>query len=365
MKYANEEIKQRFSNEVLSDKNWKEYTDGIVSNSLNYADKEIKKSFSNTVLEDKDWGKIRQEIINNCLKYADEKIKRNFSTKVLNDENWGKHPQAIICNCLNYADKEIKRSFSNTVLNDKNWEKHPQEIISNCLNYADEDIKRSFSNAVLNDKNWKNIDYQITCNCLKISRNKEFALSILINRKKYSWNLIYNSLLCFEKESDFPFEVNAIIKEILENYHNSKIVFKGKHFHYANLFRIDLKNHILWEKEALNIMRNWKKFKRNIVTNVLYSHCDTPNITDDVCKDILINWEVEVNKPILIPYKNKPHYGDNVMIALGHPSLRPQAKKTAISIINSIQAENFKVPEYIKEIAIQIVENDVYPEWKL
>lgn len=359
----NEKLKQSFSNKILNDKNLRHISAEIICICLNYADEEIKQNFLNKVLNNKNWEKYNQAIINNCLNYVNEEIKQSFSDEVLNDKNWRHTSAEIICICLNYADEQIKIRFSNEVLNDENWKAISEQIINNCLKYADEEIKLRFSDDVLNDGNWTRIPYGTICSCLRISRNKEFALLTLKDWKRYDWRIVYNSLLCFEKEKHFSVIVNDVIKEIIYNHHNFKITLKGKSFQYANLLRINFKNHALWQREAIDIIKNWRKSRRDFVTNVLYSYRETPNIIESTCKYILMSWKIEINYSIPILFK-KVHYGDHIKIALGHPSLRPQAKKTAINIISSIQDENFKVPEYLKEIAIQIVENDIYPEWK-
>ena len=315
-------------------------------------------------------GKIKNLLINSKLtdydptfisvllvNLKDYELIKKISEEILNVVNWRGVPSELIYTCLDLSKNlKIKQIFSNVILQDKNWRYIDSSIISKCIELSDDKVRQDFSNTVLNDNNLEEIPFQIIYSCLTISKNKEIALFFLKNWRRYSEVIFYESLLLFENENKFPRELTCVIEDIIYNYHNQENTIE-----YDFLLRINLKNHTLWKKESDIIIRDWQKNRRNLVTNVLYSHRNTPFIIKSICKDILKLWKTEINKSIPLLYR-ETHHLDHVKISLGHPDLKDQAKLTAIEII---QACNIEIPKYIQKVAEQIVENDIYPEWEI
>jgi hypothetical protein len=172
-------------------------------------------------------------------------------------------------------------------------------------------------------------------------------------------NMFLICLSCFENEINLPDEVKLIIKTIIDDFNND--FAKGTFFYYKGLMKLSFHNDFYWKNEVQHIIRKWRKYDRRIITNLLYSHLRYFDVIKRLCLHILIGYRREICKISFSEYSSK-EYGGHVKIAFGHPDLRTQAKQIAFLIFSS---QNIKAPECIKEISQQIVENDIYPEWKI
>jgi len=362
LRYADDEIILEFSNNTLKDLDWKKTSHDIICNTIRLAEDEITTEFSNNVLKDLDWKKIPKEIICNAMRFAEDGITMQFSNNTLKDLDWKKKPHDIICNAIRYAEDEIKTEFSNNVLKDLDWKNIPQHIICNAIRYAEDEITMQFSNNVLSDPDWGKSPYQIICLCLGLAKNKEVATSVLNEWKSKHWNLVYNSLKAFENEKTLPSYVKEVIEEIILNYHIKDYSNKQYIVSYSNLFRINFHFNCQWVEESGLIIKNWYRLPRDLITNVIWGYRMLPNKTTGVCRTILHNWQKEVNQNIPTVDQDL-HKGDHVKLALGHPHLRLEAKQAAIEMDTMLQTNYSLIPESFDPIIMQIVEEDIYPDW--
>ena len=120
----------------------------------------------------------------------------------------------------------------------------------------------------------------------------------------------------------------------------------------------------LWKAKSEYIIDNWNKIERRAIANVLYAYHDYPNFVKNASTSIMEDWCKEIEQNIFRVY-GSPHKGDHIKSSLGHPSLKPLAKKTAEEILKAKENNSVAIPDYIFEIAKKIFNEDNYPEWKL
>ena len=81
-----------------------------------------------------------------------------------------------------------------------------------------------------------------------------------------------------------------------------------------------------------------------------------------LCMFILANWKQETKR-----FLERKNYFNHIEKSLAHPDLKIEAKQTAMEILHSWEEKNndVEISDSLKEIATQIVENDIYPEWEI
>ena len=120
----------------------------------------------------------------------------------------------------------------------------------------------------------------------------------------------------------------------------------------------------LWKTESEHIITNYNKIERRGIACVLHSYKAHPIIILSVCKSILENWKTEIIQPIFQVY-GEIHHGDHIKISLGHPDLKPLAKKIAEEIKEAEVSKAMKIPDYLIKIVHTILKDNIFPEWNL
>jgi hypothetical protein len=126
-----------------------------------------------------------------------------------------------------------------------------------------------------------------------------------------------------------------------------------------------------WKVMSQRILRSFLGNKnRNELANVIHSYNSYPDEIVNVCEYILKNWKREIIIPIPTGLfkqrsitKRRPHFGDHIKEALGHPNLKSLATRTAREIIKERQQKAINVPDYLFEISKKIIDANIYPEW--
>jgi hypothetical protein len=331
--------------------------------------------------------------------------------------------KSIVCNCLTtlkYSDskgEEEAKTLLNLYLTDGTIHGRPiaPEIICNCLiNLKETEDKGQIQALRLIDQylegnkiNQEPVNYGIICNCLANLREtpgggKDEAGKILyrytIEKKPVyhgiianslinlngteqgvyyaeiilkgshwkiqNWSIVFQSLQCYSHLDAPPAFIHNIINEIISQYWKDQ-----KYFHFFNIMKLSFHNIPEWKEASMNIINRFPKGRnRLLITNTLQSYRSHPDVIVDVCEYILNNWRSELTFPITQgkdnkDKKKKPHYGDHIKIALGHPSLINLAKITSSYILKAYEDKSIVIPKYLYEVAYDIVHHDLYPTW--
>ena len=295
--------------------------------------------------------------------YADDYIKQDFADRVLIDNNLKYINGLIIWECLSEASIKVKESFCRNFLQNNDWKNitDGEGLIITVFNDATDKIKQEFADKNLSNGDWKKnrngksiIEYATVY--ASYETKKTFFIDFLTSDWKdylddswrdYEDNIYYQCLEFFENEKENISEVEITIEKIIKNFHNPKSKRKFIKHYYFDLLRYNFNNYVMWESETQDIIKDWKNRNRDLITNILYSYKKYPENTYNICLDILSQWKEEVSISL--------YCIDHIVMALGHPLLKIQAKATASDILQTIKRSR------LKEIALQIVENDLYP----
>ncbi len=382
--YSKDEIRSIFSDKVLSEEQ-KELGTSLLQECFTFASAKIKQKFSNRVLKNNEWIEYSDRFICTCLKYVTEDKQLKFSNYLLSDYNWNNAGDSLIYKSMLIADENIKEVFSNVFLNDEYSDKLKINVslFRSCFYYATHLTKQNFSNRFFQDTEtlWKLKNKFIIYSCIehttKDNIKKYFYSTILRTKKWYSYDsqFIYNCLKFFEGEEKISSALSLIITSIINEFHHksfsSKRKMKNPSFvrreknrsttHYLLLLKVNFYNHPIWRQETNNIIQNWHLKNKKVVASVLYSYRSRPDEIYNICSIFLSQGRTNVYSS----FSRTNGYMNILKIALGHPKLKEQSKQTANQILHDLQEnEKLKIPKDLENILTQIVESNIYPEWK-
>lgn len=320
--YATPIIKKKFSNKILREYN-KETGPSIVLLSLDHAEEQVKINFSNRIFQSTDYGifnrrsfRLFGEI---CFKfYTLNQVKQDFLKRVLHENNWKKLRFHIIIMCLNHSSINESEIFFKRVLRDSDWEKEMSFHIFSFFKDTSIDLQNLFSTLVFENERWR-----------------------YMNRSIISYCLYFHS-----KNAKIPNSIHLAIDYIINNSKDTLISD-----YYEDLIKISFYNIPSWRQEVQKILKNWENEKVVIVYRLLNNFMCRPDEIQKICSEILFQW----NRTDLV--------NSFIVISLGHPNLKDLAKQTAFKILQSIKNDNIDLFD-LKETVIQIIENNIYPEWK-
>ncbi len=282
--------------------------------------------------------------------------------------------------------------YKNEIVNDKVKKEYAMIFITGFINhqeYSTSTISLSFheienapegipfATQLLERFNTEKLSFEVICNCLinlKDKKDKDgneigipFATYFLKDKdwKKDNWSIIYQSLSCFSHNSNPPELVVKIVDAIIQENLNKNYREKGNYFRYKNLMQIPFHQISSWENSNRINIKKWRNRPRDLVTNTIRGNIETPGAIIKMCAEILQNWETETFIEIPTIKKNEMHFGDHIKFALGHPDLKFISIKTAKEIVKAKEENTFTIPVYLFEIAEKIVNENIYPEWKL
>lgn len=380
-----DEIRSVFSDKVLEEQQ-KELGSYFVQECFSFATTEVKQKISQRVIKNNEWSDYTDNFICTCLSYTTEEIKLEFSNNLLSDYNWKNAGNSLIYKCMLIADENINKPFSNDFLNDEYSDKLKLDVslFRSCFDYANYSAKQNFSNRFFQDTEtlWKLKNKFIIYSCIEYTTKdnvKEYFYSTILRTKKwysYDSKFIYNCLKFFEGEENISTALSLIITSIINKFHHksfsSKRKMKNPSFarreknrsttHYLLLLKVNFYNHPIWRQETNNIIQNWHLKNKKVVASVLYSYRSRPDEIYNICRIFLAQGRTKVYSS----FSQTNGYMSILKIVLGHPKLKEQSKQTASEILHDLQEnEKLKIPKDLENTLIQIVENDIYPEWKL
>lgn len=331
------------------------------------------RKFAEDILKYNDWKNLDYRIIELSLSICNETIiAKKFSNNVLNDDDWLNIDDDIIADSIILAENNHKENFIKKVLTYPNWRGLPKKIVLKCLQETkNQELIIQFSNTMLIDID---IDIEgdnqdILAETVKLSLNKELAFYIISNyksylKKSYSPSVIVKALGLFKNDKKLPLEVSFLIEYILNIYPDSSSLQNKTDVHYIELMGLGLHNHTRWEKEAeYNLLHIKEGDNNELLLHLLLSYRPYPNKIEHICLELLPNWKKynrDSSNCLKLMLLSNLYSTNHFQIALGHPSLKTQAKTIALEI-----SETSSAVSYLKKVALDIVENDIYPEWEV
>ncbi len=405
---ADEALVQKASEEILSQREFYKLPDSIVSTALKECTNEaVVQKASEVILSQQEFYKLPFEIVSTALKECtDEALVKNKSEEILNHQEFYKLPYQIVSTALKECTNEaVAQKASEAILSQQEFYKLPDSIVSTALKECtDEAVVQKASEVILSQQEFYKLPYQIVSTALKecadevlvkskseeILNHQEFykfsdlivstALYLCQNKnlthvrakfylnswKDKSWNLVFNSLTIFSCEIHPPDFVEEIVNSILNDFFDFQNSNPAKRYRYYQLLKIPFPSIQKWMKASNWVLANWNKKSRALITNVLlaYRQIDVEAI-ETVCASILENWKHEVTQPIPM-WKGKTHYADHIKIALGHPNLKEISKEVAGEIREVYKTNNEpEIPLFLMRIADDILDTDVFPEWRI
>lgn len=403
---------QSFADKILKIVNCVRLYPDILSLCIPLSSSNVREKFINTIFHNK-FSKTPNFILNISLKYIRDDLKHKFASKFFKEVNWEKCESYIVLNMMESLESEERQETVKNILKKNNYLAISSEILKFCLEtssktihkiefiervvalplssktfrlysillnyyyFADEKLreklKNNFRELVKTTPN--TIVSDIVSQYLKITKDQQTALSQLrywiVNdynfnnnilhlgyKENYHNDLITRCLMCFENYTNsLPDEVELTIKKIISDFNTTYCLESNPY--YLLLLKLSFHNCVFWKNETKHIIDNWKIYDRKILYSVLGSHLYFPDEIKSLCKHIMICWNVEQRK-ITHKYREHKEYGEHLIVAMGHPDLKHQAKKTAKMML---QDKKKNLSENFIEIIENIVSKDKYPIW--
>ncbi|MET3537664.1 P-loop NTPase [Chryseobacterium limigenitum] len=383
------EYKATFCNKIL-EYDYKKIGSHLIEKSFQFASSQKKRVFSNWALSSDNWCGFTNEFICNCLSYTTNIKQYYFAKFLLGNNNWKNASNALVIKSLLVADSlSLNASFSKAFFNDEDtYKRIDYYLFKKCFSFATHSAKQNLSNQIFQNYRWKTIDKLIIYECLEYCKDddiKKYYYNEILNDEELNLNhkIIYNCLVYFSHYQEISNELNKLITTIINRYHKIKNyktisdenIYLKSHFNpanygflkqkissfsnYINLLKVNFYQHPLWREETKKIIINWKITQKNIVFHTLLAYRNHPNKVHNICLEILEEGSKQVKQLTL----EGSGYIKLLRIALGHPNLKDLSKKTAIEIYKGYNEKN--IPDSFKKLIVQIVENGIYPEWKI
>ena len=401
LKYGNGEDVECFFSKILNEKDWKKIDSNILKLCLKSVSLDKKREFSDTILKYTDYHFNDISFLRLCLSYSSKEAKQVYyknsaQPDCINDR------YSLYKTYFDYAPIPIKRALSDKVLQNYNiWHKANDQIIEDSIQYASEEIRIEFLLQFL--KSDVDIDIIFSKSCIKyledpkyISQEQQEVIKQYIFDK-----VLYRSYWAYTITLDFVINyfnkyANDSIKQKLY-----KRILKGKKWkeieqdtlgellkNATNTIKQNFCKKIINDNELTRIYDPTllsffdyeikKDAYMKFCKDSLWINFDEDSVVEGLmifdypsenlyflCFMILLNWEKEIHRSNGNPFI-KISRRNHIIIALGHPDLRVDAKDVALRILQKLKNNKiFEATEEFKRIVTQIVENGIYPEWKI
>lgn len=181
-------------------------------------------------------------------------------------------------------------------------------------------------------------------------------------KKGNKCSVVFTCLKYYENLSDIPKTIVDTVEYIINNRKE-----RNMKRYYTSILKLEFHHISLWKSNTLWIINNWNRLERVNIFNVLISYRQFhKDEILQVCKEILTNWREELIMEFR-KFNGTLYKINHLTISLSHPDLKPYSKQIASQIFKTFKEENneINVPNIIVDIATQIVENDIYPEWEI
>lgn len=301
---------------------------------------------------------------------------KKFTEDVLQYDDWLDVDSNIITSSINISDHVLhKENFFKKVLTYPNWQNISEDILVKCLQQTKkQNLLMQFSNIMLKDSDLKKRSRNVIGETVKQSSNKKLAFYLISNYRDflyvedpYSPSVLVKALSVFKDNKELSPELISVIEYILNIYHESASIENKTNKDYIELMGLGLHNHTCWKNEAEYNLFNIKEGLNNeLLINLLLSYKQFPDAIRNICLEVLSSWHKytnDIKKCIELSCFNFVYSIDHFQIALGHPYLKIQAKATSFEILETLK--NTSIASDLKKVVLNIVENDIYPEWEI
>jgi uncharacterized membrane protein len=220
---------------------------------------------------------------------------------------------------------------------------------------------------ILEDKNIGSFSGTVVVKAMKLvdngTLNVQTAENYLRDWRAQNRDMVYRSLYSFSRVKDVPDLVTRIVEEIIRDYRDRSNQESLKYYWFNSILKIPFHQIPAWKRESSFAITAWKRLPRNMVFNLILSYRAYPDEIDEMCEDILYEWESEIKKPVRQLY-GPDHFGDHIRLAMGHPELRSHATIASRKMLRKAENSPELIPDYLLEIAVKIIEKSEYPEWE-
>ncbi|MPS72484.1 MAG: hypothetical protein E2590_04955 [Chryseobacterium sp.] len=301
---------------------------------------------------------------------------KKFVEDILQYDDWLGIDSDVITSSIDISDNvHYKEIFFKKVLTYPNWQNVSENILIKCLQQTKkQELLMQFSNVILEDPDIKKWARNIIGETVKRSSNKELAFYLISNYKDFLYvekpyfpSVLVKALSIFKDNKELSPEVISVIEYILNIYPESTSIENKTNKDYIECMGLGFHNHTRWKEEAeFNLLYMKEGINNELLLNLLLSYKQHPDAIKNICLEILSSWHTYVNsiqKCIELSLFNFVYSVDHFQIALGHPSLKIQAKATSLEILETLK--NTSIASDLKKVVLNIVENDIYPEWEV
>lgn len=402
---------QTFADKLLKIVNCSKLYSDLVLLCIPLSSSPVKQKFINTLLSSS-FRKIPTFILSECLDFVSANQKQEFVTKFFKEVAWEECSGHIVVKMITCLEKEEQQDIISSILKKRNYKERDPEILKFCLKttsksaqiidfieyvialpilpttfwlyfivldyyyLASDNLKENlkFKFRELIEKSPNSIADNLLSRYLKLTKDQDIAMCQLRYwiKNGYSFpidyiqpghnmtndDLLLCCLMCFERIDPLPDEVELIIQYIINKFNYERNLSSSPH--YLSLLKLNFYNSDSWKKETKNIIDNWKSYDRQVLYSVLGSHLYFPEKIVNLCKHIMLCWREELIK-VTQQNRNITEYGEHLIIAMGHPSLKQLSKQTAIKILNSKEC---RLSEDFVELVDNITKKDKYPQWE-
>ncbi|NER98296.1 MAG: hypothetical protein F6J86_31470 [Symploca sp. SIO1B1] len=254
----------------------------------------------------------------------------------------------VLCKCLNLLGQEAKEQA--LVLLSAPEQK--PTVLCKCLNLLGQEAKEQA--LVLLSAPGQNP--HVLYSCLELLGQEA---KIEAQEKIASWAETNPVLLsqCFAIAGETP-EAQKAAEEILLRWQAGENLNPAhKIFALQAPFNTELR-----QQMALQVLNNWYKQYRPLVTSALTAFWNNPNAVTDCCRQILKRWYQEIEYYHRNKRKFNKRQDAHIIKALAHPSLRKLAQETATQVLQTeANSPGFLTP-LLHQQALEITQGK-FPSW--
>jgi DNA gyrase inhibitor GyrI len=328
-----------------------------------------KQAAAQKILTHPDTVTLQPEIVVAAFRQSgNEAEKHAAAQKILTHPDMVTLPYSIVVAAFRQSGNEVKKqAAAQKILTHPDLVTHQPDIVIAAFHQSgNEAEKQAAAQKILTHSDIETLQHDIVVAAFRQSGNetekqaaaKKILLNPYWNKLKNLFPVLEALKLCSMSVPIHDF-VRERIKKIIDSYLGNSKLRINRDF-YFGLMKIPFHQDKLWKVKSKYIIFHWNKVDRRGISNVLLCYISYPTSISRVCRSILENWKTEIALPIYQIY-GKPHYGDHIRIALGHPDLRDLAKKTANEIIK--KNKSIALSDDLIEIVEKIVKEGIYPEW--
>ena len=258
----------------------------------------------------------------------------------------GQHNE-VLCRCLELLGAEAKED-ARVLLTTPGQH---NEVLCRCLELLGAEAKED-AHVLLTTPGQH---YQVLCRCLELLGPEALPEA---QEKIASWAKTNSFVLlrCFAIAGDTP-EAQKAANEILLCWQaGKKLNFADKIVALGAPFDTELR-----QKIALQVISNWCREPRSVVTSALTAFWNNPDAVTEYCRQILKRWDKEIEYQHENKRKMKRN-DEHIIKALAHPGLSRQARAAATQMREREENQPGFLTPLLHQRAVEIAQSQ-FPSW--